>query len=98
MRIEPVTLGKLAGACIYIHELCSSEGGGPPLEPFSMHLWIGFGGMEYLSTLTVVRAMNSERIGYLSIVYQLLNRLGRTRTIPVSLGVIPGWSSFKIRK
>ena len=81
-----------------MHEVCAAEGGGPPLDPFSSHLWISYGGMDYLSTLATLAHMESERSGYLSLMYQLINRLGRVRTIQISLHVIPDWSSYKLRK
>ena len=98
MRTEPIPLAKLAAACIVLHEMCASEGGGPPLLSYSSHIWIAYGGMSHLTTLNSLASMESERSGYLSLLFQLLNRMGRVRTIQISLHVIPVWSSYKLRK
>ena len=98
LRTQAVSLGKIAAACLVLHEVCSAEGNFPILGPFCIHFWIGYGGMDYLGTLRSQEGTEIERVGYLSVVYSVMNRLHRCRTIQVSLGVIPQWSSYKRRK
>ena len=98
IRTETVSFGKLAAACLLVHELCAVEGNGPPLEPYSVHLWISYGAFEVIANLRSLEGTLVERVGYLSCLYMLLNRLRRCRTIQTSLGVVPQWSSFKRRE
>ena len=97
-RTETVSLAKLAAACLVVHEICAMDGNGPALVPYSVHLWIAYGGLDFLATLNATEGLPLERTGYLSMLYQILNRLERSRTIQISLGAIPRWSSFKNSK
>ena len=97
IRVETVPFSKLAGACLLLHELSAAEGGGPILHPYSIHLWIAYGAFDFLSTLTKVEHLEHERVGYLTVLYSLMNSMDRIRRISISLGAIPRWSSFKQR-